>query len=160
MVNYFDGDLLESGCYIIVHQTNTLGLLGAGIASQIKKRYPKYAQEYVEFCNEYKDNQDQLIGKIQSSFNQLGDPIIVSFFSQRGLGWNVQTDYQAFRDCCKKLKEEVMSCPVVPKSRFRIGFPYKIGCGLARGNWDIIKQIIEEEFTDDIWNVEIWRYEK
>lgn len=160
MVKYFDGNLLESGCNIIIHQTNTLGILGAGLALQIKERYPKYAQEYIEFCNKCRNNQDQLIGQIQLSFNQLGDPIVVSFFSQRGLGWNVQTDYQAFRTCCKRLKEEVINCPIIPKSRFRIGFPYKIGCGLARGNWDAIKQIIEEEFADDIWNVEIWRYEK
>lgn len=39
-----------------------------------------------------------------------------------------------------------------------IGFPYKIGCGLAGGDWNIISQILEEEFAGPQWNVEIWEY--
>lgn len=34
------GNLLESDCDIICHQTNTLGIMGGGIALQIKNKYP------------------------------------------------------------------------------------------------------------------------
>lgn len=159
MVKYFNGDLLKSGCNIICHQVNTLGVMGAGIALQIKNRYPECFQYYNNICTKYKDAQEELIGGLQLWASEYSNsPTIANFFSQKGLGKNVQTDYNAFRTCCQKLKYDINI--YYKPSKIRIGFPYKIGCGLARGNWDIVKQIIEEEFADDIWNVEIWRYNK
>lgn len=38
-----------------------------------------------------------------------------------------------------------------------IGFPYKIGCGLAGGDWNIVSKIIEETFAGNEWRVELWR---
>lgn len=38
-----------------------------------------------------------------------------------------------------------------------IGFPYKIGCGLAGGDWDVVSAIIEREFEG--YEVEIYEYE-
>ena len=161
MIKYFNGDLLESSCNIICHQVNTIGVMGAGIAAQIKSRYPECFQEYKALCNQFRNEQDKLLGKTQFySISCENIKIIVNFFSQRGLGWDVQTDYQAFKNCCKELKEKLYYYFSANTPQLRIGFPYKIGCGLARGNWDIIKQIIEEEFADDLWNVEIWRFEK
>ena len=166
MVKYFDGDLLKSDCNVICHQVNTLGVMGAGIALQIKNEYPGCFQKYKEICDYFKDEQDKLIGRVLLwEDNILGIPsvsvkLIANFFSQIGLGRNVQTDYKAFRACCKELKGDLKYYFPITGDTFKIGFPYKIGCGLAGGDWNIIKQIIEEEFADDIWNVEIWRYEK
>ena len=42
-------------------------------------------------------------------------------------------------------------------SESSVGFPYKIGCGLGGGNWNIVSKIIEEEFSDDNYHVEIWK---
>ena len=41
MIKFFNGDLLKSGCDIICHQVNEYGVMGAGIAKQIKEKYPK-----------------------------------------------------------------------------------------------------------------------
>lgn len=38
----------------------------------------------------------------------------------------------------------------------RVALPYKFGCGLAGGDWDIIFSIIKKEFCN--CNVEIWEY--
>lgn len=163
MVRYFDGDLLKSNCNIICHQVNTLGVMGAGIALQIKNEYPRCFQKYKEICNYFKDKQDELIGRVllwEDEIPSIPIKLIANFFSQIGLGWDVQTDYDAFRKCCKEVKAKLKYWFPITLDSFKIGFPYKIGCGLAGGDWNIIKQIIEEEFTDDIWNVEIWRFEK
>ena len=37
-----------------------------------------------------------------------------------------------------------------------IGFPYKIGCGLAGGDWNVVESIINEIFKD--YKVEIYKY--
>lgn len=166
MVKYFDGDLLKSDCNVICHQVNTLGVMGAGIALQIKNEYSGCFQKYKEICDYFKDEQDKLIGRVLLWEDNILDipsvsvKLIANFFSQIGLGRNVQTDYKAFRACCKELKGDLKYYFPITVDTFKIGFPYKIGCGLAGGDWNIIKQIIEEEFADDIWNVEIWRFEK
>ena len=38
MIKFFNGDLLKSGCDIICHQVNEYGVMGAGIAKQIKEK--------------------------------------------------------------------------------------------------------------------------
>ena len=82
---------------------------------------------------------------------------IANFFSQdHYLPRNVcHTNYDAFRICCKKLKSHVDDYPNMENCV--IGFPYKIGCGLAGGDWSIVSKIIEEELSE--YNVEIWKYE-
>ena len=42
------------------------------------------------------------------------------------------------------------------KETLTIGFPYKIGCGLAGGDWNIVYNIIEEEFSGN-YNVKIYK---
>jgi hypothetical protein len=51
------------------------------------------------------------------------------------------TDYQAFEICLNKVKIWQSNCleGVLP-----VYLPYGIGCGLAGGNWDVIKHLIEE----------------
>ena len=62
----------------------------------------------------------------------------------------VNTDYNAFRSCCEELRTVALKHQI-------IGFPYKIGCGLAGGDWNIVESIINEVFAD--YNVEIYIYE-
>lgn len=42
-----------------------------------------------------------------------------------------------------------------PFNTYTIGFPYKIGAG---GDWNIVYNIIEEEFVD--YNVRIYKYDE
>ena len=66
------------------------------------------------------------------------------------------TDYEAFRACIHKLKDELSKRNKNGES-IKIGFPYKIGCGLGGGDWVIVRSIIEQEFEGDQWQVEIWK---
>ena len=151
MITYKNGDLLESDCTMIVHQVNCQGVMGSGIAKQIREKFP-YA--YERYMLRHKQKQQEL-GKIDCCL--CGDKMIVNFYSQynylpRGIR---HTDYDAFRKCIRSLKVQLSLAGATPKS-FKIGFPYKIGCGLGGGDWDIIEGIIKDEF-DSEWEVEIWK---
>ena len=50
-------------------------------------------------------------------------------------------DYDAIRSCLKAITEFNKS------NYYRIAMP-RIGCGLARGDWNIVKKIIEEELNE------------
>ena len=64
------------------------------------------------------------------------------------------TDYKAFNKCCKVLKNFIEEYKL-NKDDITIGFPYKIGCGLAGGDWNIVYNIIEDEFKD--YNIKIYK---
>ncbi|AWN04045.1 phosphatase [Rhodococcus phage Peregrin] len=52
MIREFKGDVFESGAPVIAHGCNTVGVMGAGIAKEIRKRYPEMHEMYVQKCDE------------------------------------------------------------------------------------------------------------
>lgn len=162
MIEIIEGNLLESDCNIICHQVNCQKVMGSGIAKQIRDKWPEVFTRYQEYMNYFWN-----MGIATSSNHYLGQMQIIkvadhkwvaNFFSQdkylpRGI---YHTHYEAFRICCKKLKSHIDDYAVLKDAI--IGFPYKIGCGLAGGDWNIVYNIIEEEFVD--YNVRIYKYDE
>lgn len=52
----------------------------------------------------------------------------------------MHTDYSAFEKCVSAIKL------YAEKYNYSVGFPYKIGCGLAGGDWEIVLKIIKKYF--------------
>lgn len=161
MVTYKNGNLLESSCDIICHQVNCQRVMKSGIAKQIRDKWPKVYEDYCYninymYENDFATKSSDLLGMI--SWTELCEKkYIMNFFSQdkyypRSI---CHTDYNAFTKCCKALKKFIEEYKL-NKDDITIGFPYKIGCGLAGGDWSIVSKIIEEEFQD--YNVEIYKY--
>ena len=141
------GDLLKSGCDVICHQTNCQGVMGSGIALQIRTQHPEVYKTFLDSFNQGKSK----LGEIDVV--QVSRKYIVNMYSQsnylpRGVN---HTNYDAFRACLRKIKERFID----ERENITIGFPAKIGCGLAGGDWNVVRDIIEEEFYD--WRVEIWK---
>ena len=163
MIEFVEGNLLESGCDVIVHQVNCQKVMGAGIAKQIRQKWPQVYYEYcdnIEYCYEN--------GICRSSYDFLGminwteidnNKYIVNFYSQDEYypRDRCHTDYRAFTDCCITLKNFITGYNL-DKANIIIGFPYKIGCGLAGGDWSIVSKIIEEELSD--YNVKIYKFDR
>lgn len=159
MITYKNGNLLDADVDYIVHQVNCQGVMGSGIAKQIRERWPHVYTDYKWFLDKSKSVWKRpALGRPQCVYENTdlapNSRVIVNFFSQlHYLPRNVRhTDYDAFRNCCIELRTIIGS----HKQR-KIGFPYKIGCGLGGGDWNVIKNIIEEVFEDNI--VEIYIYE-
>ena len=163
MVEIIEDNLLESGCTFICHQVNAQGIMGSGIAEQIRKKWSDVYYDYRYFIehmlvNEFIQDSKDILGLI--NFTRLHDAgvaqYVVNFYSQDNyMPRNIcHTNYDAFRACCKRLKNLVSQHYV--KEYCTIGFPYKIGCGLAGGDWNIVYNIIEEEFKDG-YNVKIYK---
>ncbi len=152
MIKYLDGNLLESKCNIICHQVNCKGVMGAGIAKQIKEKWPTV---YKDYLNDYSGSAN--LGTVL--FSKIGEnQYIANMYSQDNfMPRNLRcTDYYAFKSCLTHIRNFVEKNFDDTKECV-IGFPYNIGCGLGGGNWDIIKKLIEEAFCGDEFIVEIWR---
>ena len=166
MVEIIEGNLLESDCKFIVHQVNCKRAMGRGIAGQIRQKWPEVYEWYCTFID-----QEYASGKVKKSSDLLGkictqhilvpkggfgtNIFVVNFFSQDEYypRNKCHTDYDAFRCCCKRLKETIKA--LKPFNPYTIGFPYKIGCGLAGGDWNTVYNIIKEEFAD--YSVKIFK---
>ncbi|WP_144483217.1 macro domain-containing protein [Bacillus pumilus] len=140
MIKTVDGNILEASEDIICHQVNCKGVMGAGLAKQIKSKYPNVYKEYKQLCTEQGDD---LLSSVQLISTNDGKTI-ANLFAQVGYGRKrIQTDYDALRSCFQQLKDTVTQSPG-EKTQTSIAIPYGIGCGLAGGDWTIVEGMIEE----------------
>lgn len=150
MIHYVKGNLLDSNCDYICHQVNCQGVMGSGIAKQIRERWPEVYESYKNFCNFCNQRGESLLGKVMVT--NKGCPMrVANMFSQDTYGYDGAryTSYDAFAHCLITLKEHV-------PDDCTIGFPKNIGCGLGGGSWKVISTLIEEILGDEY---EVYIYE-
>ncbi len=134
------GSLLKAKEEILVHQVNCQGAMGSGLAGQLMKKYPRLKPAYKEYCDFYSDgNPKNLLGKV--FFYEAPDgKTIANIFGQFTYGRDkntVYTDHDALIEGLVKVGYRMKD------TKKSVGIPYKIGCGLANGDWKIIKRAIE-----------------
>ena len=147
MVTIKDGDLFSAPEGIICHQVNCKGNMGRGVAKTFRLVFPQAYNKYLGICR----SSINPLGRTMFCIEDTGESCCM--FAQndwRGNGCN--TDYAAFRSCCKEIKERIDLCENKDKP---INMPFGIGCGLGGGDWIIIKSILEEEFEN--YNVILWK---
>ncbi len=137
------GDLiklaLDGKFDIIVHGCNCFCAMGAGIALQIRQTFPKA----YEADRETKSGDKNKLGKYSWALINNGDGplIVVNGYTQfHYTGKRVLADYKAIEELFAHLKTDF------PGKRF--GYP-KIGAGLAGGDWDIIRKIIDNALVGE-----------
>lgn len=144
-----DGNIFDCTENIIVHQTNCQGVMGSGIAKQVKERYPEVFNAYYHYCKtqELKD----IFGT--ALICQVSDyKYIANVFGQNTFGQGLQTDYDMLKNALKEVHD------FAKENNLSVAIPYKIGCGLGGGDWNTVYDIITEIFFDDV-PYEIYRLE-
>lgn len=82
------------------------------------------------------------MGHVHIAHNSDGK-IVANIFSQLDVGRNERkTDYKKLKIGLKKV------CKYAKENNLSVALPYKIGCGLAGGNWNIVYKIIDSVFED------------
>ena len=153
MIKHIKCDIFESGADIICHQVNCQGVMGSGVAKQVKERYPVVYDEYMKWCNERAPK--DLLGCTQ--FVRLvpvwqevpeGEFMgVMNIFGQLDYGYNGKcyTDYDALKHSFTNIntfcKDFFSYAPI-------LAFPYKFGCARGGGDWNIVYKMIEEVFQD------------
>lgn len=136
---------------VVCHQVNCMGVMGAGLAKQIKDRFPEVFRVYKERCSIWRQNPQANLGHVQFC-SALGSDgyIIANIFGQLYYGTGQRrTDYSALRAGLRRVSEAFYN------STIRI--PYGMGCGFGGGDWEIVLGIIQDELVSKGSNVEIWR---
>lgn len=125
-------DLAKSGEYdYIAHGCNCQCRMRSGLAKQIVEHFPK-----AEIADSKTKKGDRAkLGKI--SLIRYPEVTIINAYTQFYYGNDSRKlDYEALYSCLEKINK-------LMKNGDKILFP-KIGCGLAGGNWKIVKMMLEE----------------
>jgi O-acetyl-ADP-ribose deacetylase (regulator of RNase III) len=123
---------IKSG--IIVHQVNCQGVMGCGIAKQLRDKWPVVYERYRQF--KFKLGQIQLI-KVRP------DLYVCNLAGQDRYGRDKRyTDYDALKVGFTKLNAWAK------ERELPVYIPEFIGSANAGGNWKIVSRIIKETLFD------------
>lgn len=137
MIKIINKNILDCTENIIVHQVNPFGTMGGGVARQLANKYKGLEENYELFCNNKNYDYNQLKGEVFKI--NTNNKTICNIFSQTP---NFETDYTAMEIALKTIKE------MAKDLNLSVCIPYKIGCGIAAGNWEVVEQIIADVFDD------------
>ena len=147
MIKTIKGNVLDIEEGIIVHCCNAQGVMGSGIAKEIKQRYPQAFSNYKDHIDRYKETNRSPLGTL--SFYRVNDKkCVINAIVQEFYGRDknmVYVDYDSIRQCLKGVN---FYAPLIGIS-LPVCFPL-IGCWLAGGDWGIVSSIIEEEIDSSI----------
>jgi len=124
-------DILTITKGVICHQVNCMGKMGSGIALAIRNKWPQVYDDYMEAYNA-----GQLkLGRVIFTPVISERLIVASLCGQYRYGrGKCYTDYDAVKVCLVKILNRYYDMPIY--------IPYKMSCGLAGGNWNIVSDTI------------------
>lgn len=127
------GNLLDVKQGVIVHGCNAQGVMGSGVALQIKQRFKDAFHAYLR----HESINGLRLGEV-STCEVVKGLWIVNAITQESFGRDGRryVSYDAVADAFAAIRRNFRGQP--------IHFP-KIGAGLGGGNWDIISAIIDAE---------------
>ncbi len=125
------GDILAVTTGVIAHQVNTRRIAGAGLARALRERYPDW---YIAYRAA-----DPALGRMMLHWVSK-DLAIASLYAQSNIGTQQrQTNYAALGAALLALGKRSRG----GKSP-QVYVPYRMGCGLAGGDWAIVLPIIAD----------------
>ena len=134
-------NLLDIKSGIICHQVNCIGVMGAGLAFQVKNKWPIVYKKYKEDCKQFMTHPEMMLGHV---LDVMVEPTLVVancygqvFPSSVGK----QTDYDSWNTMFAKLQD------LGNYFSLDLHFPYMMGCGLAGGDWNVMSEKIERLFV-------------
>lgn len=141
MIKIVKGDLIYAKESIIAHQVNCQGVMGSGVAEQIKKNFPKAFEEYKELVDEHGTFTKTLLGKVQGV--DLGNKnFIVNMFGQDNYGRDGKqyTSTEALYECFKKVRV------IAEENNLSVAMPYMIGCYRGGADWKEVEELLLTAF--------------
>lgn len=147
MVKVYEGNLFNTKADVLCHQCNCQGVMGSGIAAEVKSRYPWVYAYY---------RSDYLKGKLKLGYVVFGaineKQVIANLCGQDGYGYIgvKRTNYEALQECLNSVKDYMEENELLS-----VAFSYNMSCCRGGGDWTIVYNMICETFKD--YDIEIWR---
>ncbi|MGO0059770.1 type II toxin-antitoxin system antitoxin DNA ADP-ribosyl glycohydrolase DarG [Brevibacillus fluminis] len=148
MIKFVKGNMFDSDAVAIVNTVNCVGIMGKGIALEVKKRYPSVFDEYKMMC----DRKELKPGIMQTVPTEsiIGIQYIINFPTKRH--WKAKSKIEDIELGLVALVKEIK------KYEFKsIALP-PLGCGNGGLNWKDVKPLVIRALQS-FENVEILVFE-
>jgi O-acetyl-ADP-ribose deacetylase (regulator of RNase III) len=125
--------------FILMHVVNDSNVMGAGVAKAISDKWPEVKSDY---HNYFKVNRTPVLGEVILS--RVGERMIVlSLLAQVGYGRDGKNrlDYAALTTCLESA-QRISTNLDIP-----LYAPFQMGAGLAGGDWDTVKSLLDKHST-------------
>lgn len=128
------GNMLDSQCQAIVNTVNCLGVMGKGVALQVKRRFPEASKTYVKVAKAGELHPGDVLATRDSTD---GEPRWVLHFATKG-DWRKPSQLEWIRSGLKRLADlvrelEIRSIAIPP-----------VGCGNGGLDWNIVRPLVVE----------------
>lgn len=151
MIKERKGNLLQADTPMIAHQVNCQGVMGAGIARQIRKDFLTAGQyrEYQQLC---KKNREALLGACYLTQKKDTLRYVAHLFAENiPTGKGLDTEYSALRQSLTS-----MMFLAAQEGVSQIAIPGYLGCGLAGGDWEVVySRILIPLFSESCFTLTI-----
>lgn len=138
-MKYKRGDLLEATETYIAHGCNAQGVMGSGVALQIKKKHPYAYKKYKEHCDIHRTGElptEVMLGDIIPARGTSGKTIVNMITQDHFGSVGRHVNYIALVSCLQNLVK-------YGGESITVAIP-RIGAGLGGGDWNIIERLIED----------------
>lgn len=155
-MNFIEGDILKvvpkpGTTLLICHQVNCLGVMGAGLARQIAWEWPFVEAEYKAWIQTCDHNRWPVLGSCQvlntsgQEWDATDSVHVANLFGQESVSRSQRvTDYGALAVSLANMRTLLRQSV----REWDIRFPYKMGCGLAGGDWGVIAELLDAFYPE------------
>lgn len=147
-----NSDITKVSSGIVVHGCNAQGVMGSGVAKQLRAKYPSIFDDYRLAVIEHTDKGMDPLGYVV--YSEITDKlVIVSAITQKFYGRD-GTKYVSY-DAMDSAMSKIAS--VARQANEVVHIPYLIGAGLGGGTAEIIIEIIRAHTKDLVVNFHHWK---
>lgn len=136
---------------VIVHGCNAQGVMGSGVAKQLRAKYPEIFYDYAESLMVYGVSDINPLGQVVfvkvSKSLTVANAITQEFYGRDGEKY---VSYIALKSCLEIVAKRFGSSTP-------IHIPYLIGAGLGGGDEEAILRIIETKLKDCDVHLHHWK---
>lgn len=150
---YKTGNLLDAQTDVIAHQVNCQGVMGSGVAKQIREKWANVYTAYKAEYDLFTDLNKSLLGNCQ--LVQVNDhQCVANLFGQDKYGYDNKryTSYDGIYDSLANLAFQMEN-----NNMNSIAFPYRMSSDRGGADWNVVLAMIESVFKDTDVTIEIWK---
>jgi O-acetyl-ADP-ribose deacetylase (regulator of RNase III) len=160
-ITHLQADILSVETNIICQSVNFQGVMGSGLALQIKKRYPEIISDNASYRNICKIQTFESVKRngIVAWFTMLPDANYIAcifgqeFYRKIATDKTQYTDYVALGNGLESVKTMAST-----KNFTKIAIPFNMGCDRGGGDWKVVYDIIKRCFQKTQFEILICAY--